>query len=279
MPLRPNVGDLFFPEPPRWGLRGDPFLWRAMKKRLASWRMPTTFSGLISRIESAYLAETGRKLEMGPYFYLDKFAHGGMSSGGIAPDFWMGKGIPLLLQRFSELSLKLATAHPEHSEKDLDREIEFAFKSDANFVRWFLSKCGTSDHWAAYAWSRSDHPWTSVDLEIRDHSTGEVGTVRREGETDILVVVTLSTGQRLGLHIENKRGGGRFTKYQPEMYAARALKWKRNPKYGNYDEAITVLIAPKVFLANYALEAQKFDFSVFHEELAARLPAFGANET
>ncbi len=275
----PRVGDLFLPEPQRWGLRGDRFLWLAMKERLASSRLPTTFSGLILSIESAYFAETGHKLEMEPYFYLEKFAHGGMSSGGIAPEFWMGNGIPLLLQRFAAISLQTATKHPELNEKELDQIIELAFKYDSNFVHWFLGKCGVPDQKATYSWSRSDHPWTSVNFEVTNPSNGEVKTIKREGETDILVVVELGTGKRFALHIENKLGKGKFTKFQPEMYAARALKWRGDPKYGNYDEAITVLIAPKPFLAKYALEAQKFDFSVSHEDLAAHVPAFGANET
>lgn len=274
MKTRSSVGDLFTPEPKRWGLRGDPFLWRALSQRLASTALPARFSDLAATLEAAFMSETNRSLVSGiSPFHLEQFAHGGMSSGEVDPQFWIRQALPLLLQRFGHAVAQKSSPARQPTEKELDREIEQVFQSNSSFVGWFTSKCGLPSESASYAWSRSDHPWTSVELAIKDKKSGDTKMLKCEGETDILIIVTLGSGVRAALHIENKLSGGKFTKLQPEMYAARALKWMRDPKYGNYDIAKTVLIAPNTFLAKNATEAQKFDVSISHEELAAYLPS------
>ena len=42
-----KVSELFEPEPARWGLRGDPFLWRAMSEQLAWTELPDTQNRLV----------------------------------------------------------------------------------------------------------------------------------------------------------------------------------------------------------------------------------------
>lgn len=73
--------------------------------------------------------------------------------------------------------------------------------------------------------------------------------VKREGETDVLFVFVFKSDpeRRLALHIENKLASGRFTPFQPEVYAARAEHWIRNTNYCNYHEWGTVLLAPSSF--------------------------------
>jgi hypothetical protein len=274
-----KVGSLFNPAPRRWGLRGDPYLWRALQARLAKTILPATVSKFVAILEDEFRMETGRRLAVGPHFVLEKFACGGMSSGGVDPQFWCGRAVPLLVQRYCRAIANQFEKDPTFSEKDLDREIEAAFQMDPSFVKWFLAKCHAQTTSAVYSWSRSDHPWTTVECQVENEKSGEPELLRREGETDILVVLTAKTGRRLGIHIEHKTHSGKFTKYQGDMYSARAEKWKNNPEYGNYQDAITVLIAPGSFLNKYKMGAAKFDAVISYEALSTTLPAFASRDT
>jgi len=84
--------------------------------------------------------------------------------------------------------------------------------------------------------------------------------------------------RRLALHIENKLASGRFTPFQPEVYAARAERWIRDPSYGNYDEWDTVLLAPLSFRRRYAAIAQRFGTFIAHEEVVDYVPSFRREE-
>lgn len=37
------------------------------------------------------------------YLYVDRFAHGGMSSGKVSGEWWMDTGLPELIRRFTAL--------------------------------------------------------------------------------------------------------------------------------------------------------------------------------
>ena len=161
------------------------------------------------------------------------------------------------------------------NEKVLDQLLEAAFKSDAEFIRWFLGKTKLGFNYPNYVWSRSDYPWGKVKLVLPNKETGALEMVTREGETDVLAVFESQAKRRLGLHIENKLGSGNFTLYQPEVCAARADLWARNANYGNYDEWETVLVALKAFYERNIAEARKLTTFIAHEEIAAYIPAFG----
>jgi len=160
------------------------------------------------------------------------------------------------------------------SEKELDLTLEEALKTDAGFCRWFLSKTKTGANYSECVWSRSNYPWGKVRLLLPNSQTGALEMVAREGETDVLVVFESSSKHRLGIHIENKLASGRFTKYQPEVCAARADAWIRNVAYGNYDVWETVLLAPMSFYQTYSDEARKFTSFIAHEDVAAHIPVF-----
>lgn len=161
------------------------------------------------------------------------------------------------------------------SEKHFDRALETAFKESPEFCHRFLSKTKFKDEDAAYVWSQSDSPWGRTDLQVINAQTGRAERLVREGETDILVVFQTQKDRRVALHIENKLVKGSFTRLQPDLSRARAMKWCGNPKFGNYQNWGIVLVAPRIFLDKHALEAAKFDHCVTHEEIALLVPSFG----
>jgi len=160
------------------------------------------------------------------------------------------------------------------TEKDLDSTIELAFKNSPLFTKWFLSRTKFSEENATYYWSRSDNPWGVVPVTVQNPETGAEEIIKRESETDILVVFETDTKKRFALHIENKLANGHFTPFQPELYAKRAQLWLSNPKYREYTDFETVLIAPSVFYDRCIDGATEFDCFISHEDISEYIPLF-----
>ncbi|MGW8431736.1 hypothetical protein ACWGJ9_11635 [Curtobacterium citreum] len=96
-----TVAHLFLKEPLSWGLRGDPWLWRAMRDRLEDVPLPATLPEMEALLERAFEEEAGAPLGTAERVFVERFAHGGMSSGVIDADWWRGTGIPALLKRWA----------------------------------------------------------------------------------------------------------------------------------------------------------------------------------
>jgi hypothetical protein len=94
-----SVAALFEEEPEQWGLRGDPFLWAAMRSHFETMECPATPKELVHLIERAYATLTGHSLHEREMFFVPEFSHGGMSSGHVSPEFWTETALPLLLSR------------------------------------------------------------------------------------------------------------------------------------------------------------------------------------
>lgn len=107
MPL-PNlsISKLFLPEPSRWGLRGDPHLWREMRESFKGVPCPIDESELALLILQKFELLTGSKLQGDDSIYVARHAHGGISSGWVHPEFWLKRGIPLLCSRYRRQQLK-----------------------------------------------------------------------------------------------------------------------------------------------------------------------------
>jgi hypothetical protein len=93
------VAALFQDEPQRWGLRGDPYLWREMRRHFGGVGCPATSEGLASIIEAAFEELTGFPISHAEPIYVEKYSHGGMSSGYVQPEFWRETAVPLLRSR------------------------------------------------------------------------------------------------------------------------------------------------------------------------------------
>lgn len=90
-----------FQEPQQWGLRGDPFVWRELRQHFIESGLPETPSDFASGLESRFKELVGVPLSTEQEFvFIQRYAHGGMSSGQVDPKWWRGTGIPLLQDRF-----------------------------------------------------------------------------------------------------------------------------------------------------------------------------------
>ncbi|MGY0216445.1 hypothetical protein ACWJJH_03540 [Endozoicomonadaceae bacterium StTr2] len=94
-----KVSKIFEHEPEQWGLRGDPMLWGELRQRFINIDMPATPETLQALIEREYEAVTGHPVSDEQAFFVEHLQSHGMSSGLISPEFWVRKGIPLLVSR------------------------------------------------------------------------------------------------------------------------------------------------------------------------------------
>lgn len=95
---------IFEEKPARWGLRGDPYFWDYLKNLAENMEM-LSLNELENWIKAEYLSLSGKELtdKYMDFAVIEQFAHGGMSSGGVANQWWVNTGIPLLKNRLTDL--------------------------------------------------------------------------------------------------------------------------------------------------------------------------------
>lgn len=96
-----TMEQLFEEEPEQWGLRGDPYVWAAIREHLAGRPLPDDDTTLEESLLTAFTAVVGVDLrtESADQVYRKEFAHGGMSSGHVSLRIWRDRLIPLLVSR------------------------------------------------------------------------------------------------------------------------------------------------------------------------------------
>jgi hypothetical protein len=97
-----KLAQIFQVEPAQWGLRGDPYLWREMKETLGDYAYPSTEAQFTALLELTYQRLTGAPLKQRDTIFIERYDHGGMSSGCVWPQFWLEQAIPLLQARYRE---------------------------------------------------------------------------------------------------------------------------------------------------------------------------------
>ena len=97
-----------------------------------------------------------------------------------------------------------------------------------------------------------------------------------ERETDIFLVFEIpdTNKTRFALHIENKKGNGRFLEGQPEGYEPRARFMMNEEKYLSYSDFETILIAPLSFKDKNEDQCEIFDTYISYEDIARFIPYF-----
>ncbi|MFF8647322.1 hypothetical protein ACF06D_03585 [Streptomyces griseoluteus] len=100
-----KMAALFEPAPEQWGLRGDPYLWQALRDHLAATDVPKSSDAVVTLLHRAFNELAGVDLASASdeSIYLEQYAHGGMSSGHICLPVWRHQLMPLLTKRAREL--------------------------------------------------------------------------------------------------------------------------------------------------------------------------------
>ncbi|MEU9720604.1 hypothetical protein [Streptomyces sp. NPDC047976] len=96
-----KMSELFDPGPGRWGLRGDPHVWQALREALSGRDVPPSAEAVAALLRSTFeeLVEVDLLGEPAPHVYRERYAHGGMSGGMVHLDTWRYRLLPLLVER------------------------------------------------------------------------------------------------------------------------------------------------------------------------------------
>jgi len=97
-----KLSAIFAGRPIGWGLRGDPHLWDAFEASVSNSTYPESIDELNKLIESLFEQLTGFPISHQEDIYIKEFAHGGMSSGHVCPEYWRNEAFPLLRKRYKE---------------------------------------------------------------------------------------------------------------------------------------------------------------------------------
>lgn len=85
--------------PGGWAARGNPYFWEHLNDVFNNYNMPMDEETFIEIIKEEFLKVTGHDLRGDESYYVEEFAHGGMSSGIVTTEFWLNAAIPELIHR------------------------------------------------------------------------------------------------------------------------------------------------------------------------------------
>lgn len=101
-----TLGALFCEEPEQWGLRGDPYLWRELKYHLKQYSIECSLDEFIFKLKDEFEKITNHSFDTNKeILYIQKYSHGGMSSGCISINFWKKRALDILINKFNELKI------------------------------------------------------------------------------------------------------------------------------------------------------------------------------
>ena len=103
---------IFAVAPETWGLRGDPYFWEYLRDLIDEKEIKAG-DDIEALVKDEYFALSGKEMtgETGDFVRIERFAHGGMSSGGLSGQWWLNNGIPLLqgwLRSLKEKNIMIA---------------------------------------------------------------------------------------------------------------------------------------------------------------------------
>lgn len=85
-----------------WAARGNPYFWEHLKSIFNDYNLPMDDEKFIGIIKDEFQKVTGHALRGDESYYVEEFAHGGMSSGVVTTEFWLNSAIPELLGRLNK---------------------------------------------------------------------------------------------------------------------------------------------------------------------------------
>lgn len=97
------VDHLFFDKPLQMGLRGDHFFWDYLARVCKATQTEITSKNIERFVKATFENVSGCELTVNARPFVERFAHGGMSSGLLSGKYWLETGIPLLQKRIKEM--------------------------------------------------------------------------------------------------------------------------------------------------------------------------------
>ena len=101
------LSELFIEKPWQFGLSGDPLFWDYLEEYFSKVEFPYSETWFTDDIYRLFLEVSGEQLQVNAKPFVKDFAHGGMSSGHLSGEFWINRGIPLLVERYRDAICEL----------------------------------------------------------------------------------------------------------------------------------------------------------------------------
>lgn len=95
-----TIADLFDAKPNHWGLRGDAYLWDELQAYFSDMPLPDSTEELEELVGEAFEILTNHTMNDEKSFFIDKLAKDTPVSGGVLPNFWRERIVPLLKIRY-----------------------------------------------------------------------------------------------------------------------------------------------------------------------------------
>lgn len=103
--MKKDLSFIFERKPKQWGLRGDPYLWDEMKELCVGKSLDINEYEIGKFVCDYFKKVTEKPLTYDEKVYVERLAHGGMSSGTVSGTFWITEGIPLLIDNLRKIKL------------------------------------------------------------------------------------------------------------------------------------------------------------------------------
>lgn len=163
----------------------------------------------------------------------------------------------------------------KHSEDALCRLFANQIRDSQEFRAWVLAKTKFRGRAARLLHDEQiqNRPTVKAENWWR-HWWRKIPELSQERETDIfLVFEDNADSSRFALHIENKQDA-KFAPGQAEDYESRARWMMGMPRYLNYADFQTMLIAPNAFRVQNPQKAGLFHCFISYEEIGRFIPEF-----
>lgn len=108
VPEKLSAAVLFEPAPDKWGLRGDPHLWKDMRHAFRSVWLPISAEEFTKKFNDIFEKITGERLSVTCRPRLSRYGSGGMSGGQVSGAFWLNEVLPMLVERLVTYNLPAA---------------------------------------------------------------------------------------------------------------------------------------------------------------------------
>lgn len=99
-----SVSIIFNCKPKQWEYRGDPYLWDRLQQSFKTIPLPCQETTFRQCFDKFFREITDHSLNNETDFFVEKFSHGGMSSGFISVKFWKETALPLLVTKLRQFN-------------------------------------------------------------------------------------------------------------------------------------------------------------------------------
>lgn len=167
---------IFAVAPETWGLRGDPYFWEYLRDFIDKKEI-NTGDDIEAFVKGEYFALSGKEMtgETGDFVRVERFAHGGMSSGGVCGEWWANDGIPLLRERFEHLLKAEALSRDAEKGFVIRPEREEDYRTVEELVRdsfWNVYRPGCLEHYVLHV--LRDDPALVRELDVVMEKGGKI---------------------------------------------------------------------------------------------------------